>query len=133
MLRHIESWSYCDVSNNRGLTMNAHATKVNAVGVVVVKRSEWSLLLFVVIAVIFVSVVPFADNPETAFNESDTPVHQTTPISPWVNFAFLTRVPIITPKSFGRAGDKIRRRGPISLPTRCHLSPLRELLCTLLI
>ena len=98
-----------------------------------VKRSEWIFLLLVVAVVIFIFVVPMADNPETAFNEIDTPVNQIIPVAPWMKFAPPTSVPILL-RSFSRTGDGIRTSvESISLPTHWHLSPLRELLCTLLI
>jgi len=49
--------------------MNIRGSKLHAIGVPVVKRSEWIFLLLVVATVIFISVVPMADDPETAFNE----------------------------------------------------------------
>jgi hypothetical protein len=103
-------------------------------GVFVVKRCDWTFLLFLATAVIFISVVPKVDDPETAFNEIDTPVNQTIPVAPWVKFAPPTGVPIILPRSFGRTCDGVRMSvESISLPTHWHSSPLRELLCTLLI
>jgi hypothetical protein len=119
----------------KGLTMNYRRGKVpRHWGVFVVKRCDWTLLLLVASAVIFVSVVPKVDDPETAFNEIDTPINQTIPVAPWVKFAPPTRVPIILPRSFGpnkrRDSHAVES---ISLPTHWHSSPLRELLCTLLI
>ncbi len=99
-----------------------------------VKRSEWIFLLLVVATVIFISVVPMADDPETAFNEIDTPVNQTIPVAPWMKFAPPIRISIILPRSFNRTGDGIRTSvESISLATQRQLSPLREILCTLLI
>jgi hypothetical protein len=113
--------------------MNIRGSKLHAIGVPVVKRSEWIFLLLVVATVIFISVVPMADDPETAFNEIDTPVNQIIPVAPWMKFAPPTSVPILL-RSFSRTGDGIRTSvESISLPTHWHLSPLRELLCTLLI
>jgi hypothetical protein len=103
-------------------------------GVLVLKRSEWKFLLLLVIAVICTSVVPRADNPETAFNEIDTPVNQTTPVAPWMKFAPPPRAPIVLLGSFGRTGGRIRTSvESTSLPTHWHLNPLRELLCTFLV
>jgi hypothetical protein len=91
-------------------------------------------LLLVVSAVIFISVMPMADNPETAFNEIDTPVNQTIPVAPWMKFTPPIRIPIIPPRSFSRTGDGIRRAvESISIATHRQSSPLRKLLCTFLI
>jgi hypothetical protein len=122
-------------SIRQGLTANCRTQYAfTPLGVLVVKRSAWTFLLLVVTAVIFMSVVPMADNPETAFNEIDTPVNQTSPVSLWVKFAPPTRVPIILPRSFGRTGDGVRTSvESISLATHWQSSLLRELLCTLLI
>ena len=98
------------------------------------KRSKWAVLLLLATAVTFVSVMPMADLPETAFNEIDTPVNQTTPVAPWVKFVPPVEVRFILPRSFGHTSDGIRTSvESISLATHWHLSPLRELLCTFLI
>jgi hypothetical protein len=103
-------------------------------GALVVTRCKCTFLFLLVTACIFTLVVPIADQPETAFNEIDTPINQTTPVAPWVKFAPPTVVSIILPKSFNPVGDGIRRSvESIALPTHWHLSPLRDLLCALLI
>jgi len=103
-------------------------------GARVFKRSKWAVLLLLATAVAFVSVMPMADLPETAFNEIDTPVNQTTPVAPWVKFVPPVEVRFILPRSFGHTGDGIRISvESTSLATHWHLSPLRELLCTFLI
>jgi hypothetical protein len=100
----------------------------------VVKRSKWTFLLVVVTAVIFISVMPMADNPETAFNEIDTPVNQSIPVAPWMKFTPPIRISITLPRSFSCAGDRIRTSvESISIATHRQSSPLRELLCTFLI
>jgi hypothetical protein len=100
----------------------------------VANRSKWTFLLLLVTAVTFISVVPQPDLPETAFNEIDTPVNQTTPVAPWMKFAPPVQAPVILPRSFSRTGDGIRTSvESISLAPHWHLSPLRELLCTFLI
>ena len=100
----------------------------------VLKRSKWAFLLLLATAVTFVSSVPMADLPETAFNEIDTPVNQTTPVAPWVKFVPPVEVGFILPRSFNRTGDGIHHSvESISLATHWHVSPLRELLCTFLI
>ena len=97
------------------------------------ERGKWSFLLLLVTAVTFVSVAPMVDLPQTAFNEIDTPINQTTPVAPWVKFVPPVQVRFI-PRSFNRSGDGIRTAvEPISIATHWHVSPLRELLCTFLI
>ena len=98
------------------------------------KRSKWAFLLLLATAVTFVSSVPMADLPATAYNEIDTPVNQTTPVAPWVKFVPPVEVRFILPRSFNRTGDGIRTSvESISLATHWHMNPLRELLCTFLI
>ena len=98
------------------------------------KRSKWAFLLLLATAVTFVSVMPMADLPETAFNEIDTPVNQTTPVAPWVKFVPPIEVRFILPRSVDHTGDGIRTSvESISLATHWHVSPLRELLCTFLV
>jgi hypothetical protein len=98
------------------------------------KGIGWAFVLPLVTVVVFMSVVPVADQPETAFNEIDAPVNQTTPVAPWVRFAAPHEVCIILPRSFGCAGEAIRTSiESISLAMHLHLSPLPEVLCTLLI
>jgi hypothetical protein len=100
----------------------------------VFKRSKWAFLLLLAVAVAFVSVMPMADLPETAFNEIDTPVNQTTPVAPWAKFVPPVEVRFVLPRSFDHTDDGIRTSvESISLATHWHLSPLRELLCTFLI
>jgi hypothetical protein len=97
-------------------------------------RSTRTFLLVLVTAVVFASVMPVADDPETAFNEIDTPVNQTRAVSPRIIFALPARLPIFPLGSFSTAGKAIRTSvESISLPTHRHSNPLRELLCTLLI
>lgn len=103
-------------------------------GALLVKRIGWAFVLPLVTAVVFISVVPVADQPETAFNEIDAPVNQTTAVAPWLRFAPPHEVPIVLPRSFTRTSEGIRTSlESISRPMHWHLSPLRELLCTLLI
>ena len=102
--------------------------------VLVVKRIGWASVLPLVMAVVFVSVVPVADQPETAFNEIDAPVNQTTAVAPRVRFAPPHELPVVLPRSLTRMSEGIRMSlESISRPMHWHLSPLRELLCTLLI
>ena len=99
-----------------------------------VKGIGWAFVLPLVTAVVFISVVPVADQYETPFNEINTPVNQTTPVAPWVRFARPHEISIILPRSFSPTSEAIRTSiESISLAMRWQLSPLRELLCTLLI
>lgn len=98
------------------------------------KRTKWAFLLLLAAAVTYVSVMPMADLPETAFNEVDTPVNQTTPVAPWMKFVPPVEVRFILPRSFDHTGDGIRTSvESVSLAPHWHVNPLRELLCTFLI
>jgi hypothetical protein len=93
----------------------------------VLKRSKWAFLLLLATAVTFVSVMPMADQPETAFNEIDTPVNQTTPVAPWVKFVPPVGVRFILSRSFDHTGEGIRTSvESVSLAPHWHVSPLRE-------
>ena len=97
-------------------------------------RSKWAFLLLLATAVTFVSVMPMADQPETAFNEIDTPVNQTTPVAPWVKFVPPVEVRFILPRSLDHSGEGIRTSAEsVSLAPHWHVNPLHELLCTFLI
>jgi hypothetical protein len=103
-------------------------------GCTVVKGIGWAFVLPLVTAVVFVSVVPVADQPETAFNEIDAPVSQTTPVAPWVRFTPPHEVSVILLSSVTHPSKAIRISfESISLAMHWHRSPLPELLCTLLI
>ncbi len=97
------------------------------------KRGAWTVLLLVV-AASAISVVPMVDNPETAFNEIDTPVNQSAPVAPWIKFVRPNSVPAILSKSALRTINGIRLSDEsVSLAAHWPLSLLRELLCTLLV
>src|SRR5579863_9644102 len=66
----------------------------------VLKRSKLVFLLLLAAAVTCVSVMPMTDLPETAFNEIDTPVNQTTPVAPWVKFVPPVEVRFVLPRAF---------------------------------
>jgi len=91
------------------------------------------LVLALAAAVIFMSAAPLADQPETAFNEIDTPINQTTPVSLWTRFSPPAQVFIVVPRSFSWTIEGNGNRVNPSFAVRLHLSPLRELLCTFLI
>jgi hypothetical protein len=44
-----------------------------------VKRVRWTIVILGLLCVSLGSIIPRADDPETAFNETDTPVNLTTP------------------------------------------------------
>jgi len=117
------------------LTVNCrHGMFSSTWSVLVVKRIGWASVLPLVMTVVFVSVVPVADQPETAFNEIDAPVNQTTPVAPRVRLTPPHELRIVLPRSFTRMSEGIRSSlESISRPMHWHLSPLPELLCTLLI
>jgi hypothetical protein len=119
-----------------GLTTNCGRSKFQRLWGVrpVIMRSARTFLLVLVTAVIFASVVPVADDPETAFNEIDTSVNQTIAVAPRIILAIPARLPIFPLGSFSTAGNAIRASvESISLPKHRHSNPLRELLCALLI
>ena len=104
-------------------------------GVPVVKRSRWALVLSLITMVTLVSIVPIADQPETAFNENDTPVNAGTPIAP-LRVAPPSSVPMVLPGPVKVTGsENIARMSVVSksIPTHWHPSPLCNLLCTFLI
>jgi hypothetical protein len=76
-----------------------------------------------------------ADQPETAFNEIDTPVNQTTHVAAWVRIPPPHKLPIILSRSLNRTSEVVPTSiEPTSLAMHWHLStPIRELLCTFLI
>ena len=99
------------------------------------KRSGWKYVLPLITAVVLASVVPMADLPETAFNEIDTPVNQTTPLAPWVKIVPRIQVLAILPRSVNHTDEGVilSLSESISPTIPWHVSPLREFLCVFLI
>jgi hypothetical protein len=98
----------------------------------VVKRTS-TLVLSIVTAVILACVVPIADQPETPFNEADTPVNQATVIAP-VRVAppsEMTPLPVF--RATSAQGTSRMPVEPKPSPRYSASVPLRSLLCTFLI
>ena len=67
--------------------MHCSAVSYLHLGAFVTKRSKWIWVLPLIAAVVLAAAVPMADQPETSFNEIDTPVNVTNPVSPFVRSA----------------------------------------------
>ena len=102
-----------------------------------VRRGVWTLVLFLLSAVVCVSAIPQPDLPETAYNEVDTPLNQAPPVVPGVRFVRPVIASVILPRQVweagrgvssqafdGRSADTLVRRDPHSL---------QDFLCTFLI
>ena len=102
-----------------------------------VRRGVWTLVLFLLSAVLCVSAIPQPDLPETSYNEVDTPVNQSPPVVPSVRFVRPAIAPVILPKQVWevrrgvssqaldwKSADTLVRRDPHSF---------QDLLCTFLI
>ena len=63
-----------------------------------VKRVRWTIVILGLLCVSLGSIIPPADDPETAFNETDTPINVTAPVSPRTNFVVPTGHPVVTPR-----------------------------------
>ena len=98
-----------------------------------VKRTS-TIILSIVTAVILACVVPIADQPETPFNEADTPVNQATVIAP-VRIASPSEMTPLLPAFRATSGQKTSRMPvePKPAPMYSASVPLRSLLCTFLI
>lgn len=98
-----------------------------------VKRTS-TIVLAIVTAVIFACVVPIADQPETPFNEADTPVNQATVIAP-VRIAPPSEMTTLLPAFRATTAQETPRTPvePKSAPMHSVSVPLHSLLCTFLI
>jgi hypothetical protein len=102
-----------------------------------VKRSVYTLFLFLTASVLLVSVVPLSDIPETAYNETETPVNQGPPVQPGTTFLRPSITSVILPKRVREAGrcvgsQSLKRHGAYPLYPRDPRS-LQVLLCTYLL
>ncbi len=124
------------IRDRNPLTTRA-ATAIVTVSGAVVRRGVWTLVLFLLSAVVCVSAIPQPDLPETSYNEVDTPVNQAAPVVPGVRFVRPAVAPVILPRQVWEArrgvssqalewksADTLVRRDPHSL---------QDLLCTFLI
>ena len=101
------------------------------------RRGVWTLVLFVVGAVVCVSAIPQPDLPETSYNEVDTPVNQAPPVVPGVRYVRPAIASVILPRQVWEAGrgissQALERKSADTLVRRNPHS-LQYLLCTLLI
>jgi|SRR6516225_8648183 hypothetical protein len=102
-------------------------------GAVMASRQN-ALLFLLIVAVALLCVVPQVDRPQTAFDESDAPTVQATPVTLSLSFVRPVPRPIILPKSSDDKRDEIRSLVETASPVMSrHFGPLRDLLCTLLI
>lgn len=101
------------------------------------KRSVYALFLFLAASVLLVSVVPLSDIPETAYNETETPVNQGPPVLPGTTFVRPPISSIVLPKRVREAArcfgsQSPKRHGAYALYPRDPRS-LQVLLCTFLL
>ena len=104
-------------------------------GVYVFKCGGLSFVLSLVVAVILSAIVPLPDQPETSFNEVDTPVNEATPVAP-VRIAPPTEIQSVLSRPIFIMDAAIWVSvlvGSGSSLTRRPSSPVRALLCIFLI
>jgi len=104
------------------------------VGVLVEKRTGRTFAVSLVTAVILACIVPVPDQPETFFNEADTPVNQATVVSP-VRIAFPSEMTTPLPALRAPGAQEMKRIfvEPKSVPMYSDSVPLRFLLCSFVI
>ena len=102
-----------------------------------VRRGVWTLILFLLSAMVCVSAIPQPDLPETAYNEVDTPVNQAPPVVPGARFVRPVVAPVILPRQVWDAGRGVSSQALEwkSADTLVWRDPhsLQDLLCTFLI
>jgi hypothetical protein len=102
-----------------------------------VRRGVWTLVLFLLNAVVCVSAIPQPDLPETAYNEVDTPINQSPPVVPGVRFVRPAIAPVILPRQVWEAGRGVSSQALVwkaaDTPLRRDPHSLQDLLCTFLI
>jgi hypothetical protein len=99
-----------------------------------VKHTGLIFVLSLVTALILACTVPVADQPETSFNEADTPVNQATVIAP-IRIAPPSEVTAVLP-AFGSSSAQETKPSlvaPKSVPLHRASVPLHSLLCTFLV
>jgi hypothetical protein len=60
-----------------------------------VKRVCWTVVMLGLLCVSLASIVPAMDDPETAFNETETPINLTTPVNSRTNFVAPAGDPVV--------------------------------------
>jgi hypothetical protein len=101
------------------------------------KRSVHALFLFLTASVLLDSVVPLSDIPETAYNETETPVNQGPPVLPGTTFVRPPITSVLLPKRVREAApcvgsQSLKRHGAYPQFPRDPRS-LQVLLCTFLL
>jgi hypothetical protein len=101
------------------------------------KRSVYALFLFLTASVLLVSVIPLSDIPETAYNETETPVNQGPPVLPGTTFVRPPITSVVLLKRVREAGrcvgsQSLKRHGAYPPYPRDPRS-LQVLLCTYLL
>jgi len=103
----------------------------------VVRRGVWTLVLFLLSAVVCVSAIPQTDLPETAYNEVDTPLNQAPPVVPGVRLVRPTISSVILPRQVWEAERGVRSQAlewkSAEKLVRRDPHTLQDLLCTFLI
>lgn len=101
------------------------------------RRGIWTFILFLLTAVVCVSAIPQTDLPETSYDETDTPVNQSTPVVLGIHFLRSAPVSMVAPRTTLQAGRNLRvpANDPLStsILVRRDSHSLQNLLCTLLI
>jgi hypothetical protein len=95
------------------------------------------VVLLLCTSLAYASSVPIEDDPDTAFNEADTPVSLAPPAP--VSFSFKLAPPVVdpihvphhTPQSDWKVGSTLHRLAPVTKQLRSFSVPIH--LCTLLI
>ena len=101
------------------------------------KRSVYALFLFLTASVLLVSVIPLSDIPETAYNETETPVNQGPPVLPGITYVRPQITSVVLPQRVRESGRWVgsqspKRHGAYPLHPRDPRS-LQVLLCTFLL
>ncbi len=101
------------------------------------RRGIWTLILFLLSAVVCVSAIPQTDLSETSYNEVDTPVNQASPAVSGVRFVRPPVATVVLPRQIWEArrgvSSQAFERKSADTPLRHNPHSLQDLLCTFLI
>jgi len=102
-----------------------------------VRRGVWMSILLLLSAIICVSVIPPTDLPETAYDETDTPVNQAPPVALGIRFVRPAKVTIVVPRKIVQAirnnHAPVGERMPVWFALQQDSHSLQDFLCALLI